>query len=140
MLCASPDYLAKHGTPTTPEDVSQHACLNFAYEQLRHHWTIVNDAGSLNIPITSKIISNNGDLLRQCALAGMGIVIRSSFSLGDDLRSGRLVRLLPTHHLGRLDVSMVYPSRRLLAAKVRSFVDFISAQFPHPEADPWGST
>ncbi|MEC5216036.1 DNA-binding transcriptional LysR family regulator [Actimicrobium sp. GrIS 1.19] len=137
MLCASPDYLEKRGTPTTPEDVSQHACLNFAYEQLRHHWTIVSAAGSLNIPITSKIISNNGDLLRQCALAGMGIVIRPSFSLGDDLRSGRLVRLLPSHHLGWLDVSMVYPSRRLLAAKVRSFADFISAQFPHPEADPW---
>ncbi|GAA4021213.1 LysR family transcriptional regulator [Actimicrobium antarcticum] len=137
ILCASPDYIRQHGAPETPEQISQHACLNFAYEQLRHHWTIVNDDRSINIPITSKLVSNNGDLLRQCALAGMGIVIRSSFTLGNDLASGRLVRLLPHHHLGKLSVMMVYPSRRQLAAKVRSFVDFISSTFPHPETDPW---
>jgi DNA-binding transcriptional LysR family regulator len=139
MLCASPDYLQRHGIPRTPQDISHHVCLNFAYEQLRHHW-VINDAnGSQTIPISSKLVSNNGDLLRQCALAGMGIVIRSSFSLGDDLLSGRLVRLLPEHHLGRLAVMMVYPSRRLIPAKVRSFVDFISNQFPQPEVDPWQS-
>jgi DNA-binding transcriptional LysR family regulator len=57
--------------------------------------------------------------------------------LADDLVSGRLVRLLPNHHLGQMSVTMVYPSRRLLSATVRSFVDFISAQYPHPERDPW---
>jgi DNA-binding transcriptional LysR family regulator len=83
------------------------------------------------------MISNNGDLLRHSALAGMGIMIRPSFSLGDDLESGRLVRLLPHHHLGKLSVVMVYPSRRLLSAKVRSFVDFMTGKFPYPERDPW---
>ena len=137
MLCASPTYIATHGTPRTPADVSQHHCLNFAYEQLRHHWMISDGDQMRSIPIKSKLVSNNGDLLRQCALAGMGILIRSSFTLGDDLRTGRLVRLLPEHHLGRLAVVMAYPSRRFLSAKVRSFVEFISQRFPHPEADPW---
>lgn len=137
VLCAAPAYLEKYGMPTEPADISQHLCLNFAYEQLRHHWTIGDGERLHSVPITSKLISNNGDLLRQCALAGMGIVIRSSFSLGDDIRTGKLVRLLPGHHLGRLAVMMVYPSRRFLPAKVRSFVDFINARFPHPDADPW---
>ena len=91
----------------------------------------------MNVPIHSKLVSNNGTLLRECTLAGMGISIRASYSLGDDLSSGRLVRLLPGHHLGQLSIAMVYPSRRLLSAKVRSFVDFMAARFPHPESDPW---
>lgn len=138
MLCASPDYVKRQGMPKVPGDISKHACLNFSYDQLRNHWPISENGNpTVNIPINSKIFSNNGDLLRHCALAGMGVVIRTSFGLGDDLSSGRLVRLLPNHHLGQLSVVMVYPSRRLLSAKVRSFVDFMNAQFPHPETDPW---
>lgn len=137
LLCASPDYIARRGAPTVPSDVSEHECLNFSMEQLRNQWPIAGIDGALQVPIKSKMLSNNGEVLRQCAIAGMGIVIRPSFSLNDDLRSGQLVRLLPNHHLGQLAMVMVYPSRRLLSAKVRSFVDFMNAQFPHPETDPW---
>jgi DNA-binding transcriptional LysR family regulator len=63
--------------------------------------------------------------------------MRPSFSLCDDLTSGRLVRLLPDYRMGQISLYMVYPSRRFLSGKVRSFVDFISAQFPHPQSDPW---
>jgi DNA-binding transcriptional LysR family regulator len=55
----------------------------------------------------------------------------------DDIQSKRLVRLLGDHHLGQIAVMMVYPSRRQLSAKVRSFIDFMNAHFPHPENDPW---
>ncbi len=140
MLCASPEYVKQHGVPTVPGDITQHACLNFSYEQLRHHWTIGEGAAARDIPIFSRVISNNGALLRECALAGMGVALRASFMLGDDLASGRLVRLLPHQHLGQLGVMLVYPSRRLLSAKVRSLVDFLSAAFPHPESDPWQSS
>lgn len=138
ILCASSKYVKERGMPRAPEDISQHACLNFSYEELRHCWPVrTADGGTINIPIHSKVISNNGELLRQFALAGMGIMVRSSFSLGDDLTSGNLVRLLPQHKLGQLSVVLVYPSRRLLSAKVRSFVDFMAQQFPQPEIDPW---
>lgn len=138
VLCASPDYVKRHGAPTTPEDISNHVCLNFSYDQLRNHWSIGGRGTPIvQIPIISKVLSNNGDLLRQCALAGMGITVRTSFGLGNDLNSGRLVRLLPQHHLGQLSVVMVYPSRRLLSAKVRSFAEFMHARFPRPETDPW---
>ena len=137
ILCASPDYVRLHGMPQVADDISQHACLNFSYEQLRHHWTIGEGAEAREIPIASRVISNNSALLRECALAGMGVALRATFMLGDDLASSRLVRLLPHQHLGKLAVMLVYPSRRLLSAKVRTFVDFLSGLYPHPESDPW---
>lgn len=137
VLVAAPEYVARRGRPLAPQDVAQHDCLNFAYEQLRHHWKVQWGEHRIEVPIVSKMISNNAAVLRQAALAGMGIMIRPSFSLEDDITSGRLVRLLEGHHLGRLEVMLVYPSRRLLSAKVRSFVDFMTQSFPQPEADPW---
>lgn len=138
LLCASPEYVKRHGAPKTLEDVSRHTCLNFSYDQLRNHWPVRGpDGNNIYIPIKPKVISNNGDLLRQCALAGMGIVIRTSFTLGDDFASGGLVRLMPEYDIGHVTVKMVYPSRRLLSAKVRSFVDFMIEQYPKPDSDPW---
>jgi DNA-binding transcriptional LysR family regulator len=67
----------------------------------------------------------------------MGIVLRPSFSLGDDLRCGKLIRVLAAYQMGQISVTMVYPSRRQLSAKVRSFVDFVVERFPHPERDAW---
>jgi len=137
VLCASPAYLERAGVPEQPEDLSRHSCLNFSHEYLRHHWHVNTEAGVLDVPIVSKAVSNSGVLLRDLALAGMGIVLRPSYSLGDDLRCGKLVQVLPGFDMGQVVISMVYPSRRLLSAKVRSFADFISARFPHPESDPW---
>jgi DNA-binding transcriptional LysR family regulator len=137
MLCASPDYLQRRGTPLRPQDLAGHDCLNFDHDQIRNQWSVEGPEGVLSVPIDSKLVSNSGPLLRTCTIAGMGISICLSYSLGDDLASGRMVRLLPDHHLGQLSITMVYPSRRLLSAKVRSFVDFMNARFPQPETDPW---
>lgn len=138
LLCASPSYIKKHGAPATPKDITDHVCLNYSnVEQLRHHWPVVGPKGVTNIPIESRMLSNNGDFLRHSAAAGMGLVISPSFSLSEDLESGRLIRLLPRHHLGQVSVMMVYPSRRLQSAKMKSFVEFMTAQFPKPQIDPW---
>lgn len=137
VLCASPDYIARRGAPATPAEVSQHDCLNFAFEQVRHSWPVEWDNQQMNVPIVSRMVSNSGAVLRQAALAGMGIMVRSSFTLEDDFSSGRLVQLLKGHHLGVMPINLVYPSRQLMSYKVRSFVDFMSAQFPRPESDPW---
>lgn len=137
VLTASPDYLARRGAPASPADLAQHDCLNFAFEQLRHSWPVAWDDEVVDVPVHSRMVSNSGDILREAALAGMGIMPRSSFTLEGDLTSGRLVQLLQGHHVGQLSVMMVYPSRRLLSAKVRSFVDFMAAEFPRPHGDPW---
>ena len=137
MTNERPGYVARRGMPSVPSDISEHECLNFSYELLRHSWPVHWENKLLNVPIRSRMTSNSGAVLRQAALADMGIMIRPSFTLEDDLTSGRLVQLLREHHLGKLEVTLVYPSRRLLPAKVRSFVDYMSTLFPHPDADPW---
>jgi len=137
VLCASPAYIAQHGAPQSPNELSKHSCLNFSHEHLRHFWHVKTAEGIRDIPITSAMVSNSALLLRDFALAGMGIAMRPSFSLGDDLRCGKLQRVLADHHMGQVTILMGYPSRRLLSAKVRTFVDFIVTKFPHPESDPW---
>ena len=141
MVCASPDYVRTHGVPRTPDDLAHHACLNFSFEELRHTWSFPpNGKIRYKVPIDGKVVSNSGDLLRECALAGTGILLRVSFVLNGDLESGRLVRLLPDYHLGNLCVAMVYPSRRQVSAKLRAFTDFMVAKYPDPRVDPWYPT
>ena len=140
ILCASPDYIKARGMPKYPEDLASHACINFDYEQLKHSWRLKNQEETIDVPINSKIVSNNGELLRYCGLAGVGILIRTTFSLGNDLASGRLVRVLPDYNLGTISVTLVYPSRRLMPAKVRCFLDFMIKHYPDPERDHWLSS
>jgi DNA-binding transcriptional LysR family regulator len=104
---------------------------------MRHTWPVQCSGKPVEVPIVSRMVSNNNSVLREAALAGMGVMMRASFTLGDDLAAGRLVRLLGDHCVGRLGVYMVYPSRRLLSAKVRAFTDFMVKSFPEPDADPW---
>ncbi len=137
LVCAAPAYIKRCGAPKQPHDISKHKCLNFSVDLLRNSWPMKGPHGTINIPVTNAMLSNNGDLLRQCAAAGMGLVTGPSFALSADLASKRLVQLFPEYRLGQLPVAIVYPSRRLLSAKVRSFVDFMIAKFPHPEQDPW---
>jgi DNA-binding transcriptional LysR family regulator len=139
ILCASPDYIARHGEPQTPDDLVHHCCLNFSSEYLRNRWTTEGTPGAFEIPIKSAMVSNNGELLRQCAAEAMGILMRPSFALHDDLTTGRLVRVLSNYQFASLAVSMVYPSRRHLPAKLKRFVEFVSQRFPCPEIDPWSA-
>jgi len=137
LLVASAGYVKKHGAPRQPADLASHQCLNYPFEQVRHHWSLRNERGIIDVPVVSRVIANSGDLLRDCALADMGIFILPSFAAEEDLSCERLVRILPTYHLDTLPIALVYPSRRLLSSKVRVFVDFMTAQFPDPEADNW---
>jgi len=138
LLVASAGYIEKHGMPEHPQDLVGHECLTYPFQQVRHHWSLHDAHGvTIDVPITGRIVSNSPDLLRECALADMGIFILPSMAVKDDLSSGRLVRILPQYHLQRLPVLLVYPSRRLLSAKVRAFVDFMKVRFPDPEADNW---
>jgi DNA-binding transcriptional LysR family regulator len=137
ILTASPDYVRRRGAPRTPRDLSDHDCLNHAFDQMRHAWCIQCNGKQIRVPIVSKMISNSNEVLRQATLAGMGIMLRTSYTLGDDLSTGKLVQLLPDYCTARLEVLLVYPSRKLVSAKVRAFVDFMAQAFPDPAADPW---
>lgn len=137
MLVASAGYVQKYGAPRRPQDLAAHQCITYPFSQVRHQWTLHGAKGSVDVPITSRMVTNSPDLMREFALADMGIFILPSFAVKDDLSSGRLVRILPGYHLERLPILLVYPSRLLLPSKVRVFVDFMTARFRSPEADHW---
>lgn len=142
VTCASPDYLARHGTPSTPEELSRHQCLLYSYTDATHQWTFSRPGGgTLSVPVNGFLTANNGDVLRLAALAGEGIVRQPTFIVGSDLAEGRLVPLLEEYALPPLAVYAVYPSRRHLAAKVRAFVDFVvNAWGEPPPWDAWLAT
>jgi DNA-binding transcriptional LysR family regulator len=129
-ICAAPAYLARHGAPKTPDDLANHNCLEYTYFESRGEWRLLDPAGSeIAVPVSGRYLANNADVLRSTALAGGGIILAPTFLLGEDLRAGRLVRLLPDYPPPEQALHALYPPGRHLSAKVRSFVDFLVARF-----------
>ncbi|WP_158044961.1 LysR family transcriptional regulator [Skermanella pratensis] len=129
-LCAAPEYLRRHGTPLTPADLAGHNCLLYTYSPTPLDWTLIGpDGGETTIRVTGSLSANNGDALVAAAVAGQGIVRQPTFIVGDALRNGSLVTVLPNHGLPQPSAYAVYPHARNLSPKVRSFVDFLAAHF-----------
>ena len=134
VVCASPDYLRAHGTPATPADLAQHACIVYAY--VGSEWHFQGDDGSApSVRVRPVMQTNNGDTATAAALAGLGIVWQPTFLVGAHLRAGRLVALLPGYRVPDIDILAVYPSRRHLSAKVRAMIDFLADEFSG--VPPW---
>jgi DNA-binding transcriptional LysR family regulator len=127
VVCASPAYVARHGAPQTPDELQRHACLGYTLTGSGADWRFDTPDGPLVVPISGPIRADNGDIIRLAALSGAGILFQPHFIVGDDLAAGRLVQLLPGWQSAELGVYAVYPSRKHLSAKVRTFVDFLAA-------------
>lgn len=126
VLCASPDYLQQHGMPQTPADLLQHACIGYSYAASADEWQMLDASGAPHaVKVRFVMHTNNGDTARSAALGGMGVIWQPTFLVGEDLRAGRLQRVLPDYHMADMDVLAVYPSRRHLSAKVRVMIDFL---------------
>ena len=125
IVCAAPAYLKKHGAPQAPADLAAHACLGYTLTGTGTEWRLEGPDGTVSIPISGPIRADNGDIIRLAALRGAGIVFQPQFIIGDDIDAGRLVRVLPEWQSAELGVYAVYPSRKHLSAKVRTFVDFV---------------
>ncbi|MBL8566581.1 MAG: LysR family transcriptional regulator [Hyphomicrobiaceae bacterium] len=126
VACATPEYLARHGTPAAPPDLANHNCLLFLPQR---EWSFGRGVAQQRIAVSGNLVSDNLDALRSAALSGMGVAYLGTDIIGDDLREGRLQRVLPDIGTPQLSVSAVYPSRRYLSAKVRSFIDFLVERF-----------
>jgi len=140
VLCASPGYLTRRGTPQYPAELGQHDCLQFSFADNRRAWRLrrndgVADVGPEDmpveeIPVNSVVQANNGELLRQAALAGMGVAMLADWLVRADLREGRLVRVLEDYDVnpGPMDVALyaLYQANRRGSQKIRAFVDLLS--------------
>ncbi len=136
FLCASPEYLARRGTPAKPEDLAQHDCLVLRENQEDVTlWRFTRHRKEASVRVTSAMCSNDGDVVKQWALLGKGILLRSEWDVADSLREGRLVRLLPEWQLPPANVVALLGRRGGTSARVRLFLSFLQARF-QPVA-PW---
>lgn len=137
VVCASPGYLLRNPPPKTPDDLRGHACLGYTYAHTADDWPFIADDGAHQVvKVRYAMHTNNGDTARAAAIAGQGVIWQPTFLVGEDLREGRLVELLPGYRMPETDVLAVYPSRRHLSAKVRVMVDFLAQAFAGEKA-PW---
>jgi len=136
VACASPPYLARHGTPAHPDELAQHEVISYSYWAARNEWTFTAPDDSLvTVRTHARIHANNGDTCRAAALDHQGIILQPDFLVADDLRRGDLVELLPTYRAMTLGIHAVYPSRKHLPIKTRRLVDFLVEAFAAPVWD-----
>ncbi len=129
VLCASPAYLARRGSPRRPEDLHGHECLGYTYSSTGDEWRMEGPAGAVSMRLDFRIRANNGDALVAAAVAGAGLLLEPGFIVEPYVRAGKLVRLLPRWRFTEYGIHAVYPHRKHLSAKVRSLVDFLVRRF-----------
>ncbi|WP_152013744.1 MULTISPECIES: LysR family transcriptional regulator [unclassified Bosea (in: a-proteobacteria)] len=131
IACASPAYLAARGTPQVPADLADHECLGFAYWAAPplFDWEFIGPSGIERVTVRSQFLTNNGQALRQAALSGFGITLQAEDLLREDIANGRLVRILPGYEGPTRPMHIVFMPDRSPTPKLRSFVDFIVAEF-----------
>jgi DNA-binding transcriptional LysR family regulator len=130
VLCASPDYLARAGRPRSASDLERHDCLLLVGREGRvDTWQLIDRRGhETSVRVSGRLESNQGEMLRDAAIAGMGIAMHSLWHVHEDLRAGRLEVVLPRHRLRDTGIHAVMPQRRLVPPRVRAFVDFMAKE------------
>ncbi|SEN32044.1 DNA-binding transcriptional regulator, LysR family [Pseudomonas sp. ok272] len=137
-ICASPAYLARHGVPTHPQDLSQHHCLTYAYpagdewSAVGKHWPLTGPEGQVHVPVTGPMVINSAPGLLQAARAGMGIVMLADALVQQDLRDGKLVALLQGYRLPSRPMNLIYAPDRYRLPKLRCFVEFALQRWGKP--------
>jgi DNA-binding transcriptional LysR family regulator len=124
ILCATPAYIERHDTPASFEDLGNHNCLTHVSGE---SWRLEGPDGPVAFRPNGALMTNSSEVVREAVLAGIGIGLRSTWDIGPELASGRLVQILPEYEGSRnIAVHAIYPSRQFLPVKVRLFIDFLA--------------
>lgn len=128
-VVASPDYLARHGTPRVPEDLLGHNCLNFNFRRAEPVWPFRREGRDYALTVTGNIEANNGETLGQLAVDGVGITRVGNFGIIDDVTAGRLVPILEAFNPGDVEpIHAVFVGGANMPARVRVFVDYLAGR------------
>ena len=138
VVCASPAYLVRRGRPVKPSDLAKHDCLDYALRSDRGSWRFEGPGSEASVKVDARMTATNGQILRDAARQGAGIILCPTFLVGEDIRSGRLEPLMPEFKPVARSIHAVYPSRRHLSAKVRSFIALLTDRFG--ENPPWDAS
>jgi len=127
VLCASPDYLKQFGEPQTPDDLKDHQCITLMGLE---NWQFQSASGQQTIKAKGNLRTDNGEAVRDACINGLGITVNSSWSAYQQLKTGQLTQILSDYPLvSNTAIWAVYPSSRLLAPKVRAFIDYFVQHF-----------
>lgn len=135
VLCASPKYLKEHGTPTKPADLVNHQVINYSYWAGKEEWSFDGPKGKESVHIKPFMQTNNGDTCLVAAVAHQGIVLQPSFIVGDAIRAGDLVEIMPQYKSIELGIYAIFPTRKHIAPKVRVLIDFLVEYFSKKDLD-----
>lgn len=125
VCCAAPRYLAEHGTPQQPSDLRHHNCLTYSYSSTNNEWLFKQRDKHINVRVSGRLNANNGRAMTAAAVQGVGVIWKPLFMVQDHLDSGELVRILTDFEYPNCDVYAVYPHRRFVPAKLRTFIDHL---------------
>ncbi len=142
VVCASPSYLRKAGTPKEPAALSKFNCLRFDQSDRHAHWHFSKDGTRLSVKVTGNMTTNTSESLRAATLAGGGVALLPTYAVAEDLHSGKLRRLLSSYQVeGSFGdaVYAVYLPNRFLAPKVRAFIDFLVEKIGEPDWEREGT-
>lgn len=123
-MCATPDYFARHGLPTSPADLEKHNCLTYTYFNPQDPWRLHGPDGDISVRASGNLRLNDDDALSEAVLGGLGIALLPTFLIGKDIQSGRLQSVLSDYVPLERHIYAVYLPNRHLSAKVRAFIDF----------------
>jgi len=130
IVCAAPSYLARHGTPQTPDELEHHNCINFSHRTHWNAWPMVQDGEFKTVTANGNIGANQGDMLLELARYGLGLVRLAQFHVGGDLATGQLVPVLTDFQPpGQEPLYLAYQSRKHLSPRVQAFLRFMQEKF-----------
>jgi DNA-binding transcriptional LysR family regulator len=129
VVCGSPGYLAARGSPREPADLVHHNCLIYSHSAWGSQWRFAGPDGEQSVAVAGNLQANSDNALRLAAVHGQGLALAPSFLLIDEIKSGRLVPVLTEFLQTDHAINAIYPHRRHLSAKVRSFIDLLARRF-----------
>ena len=126
VTIASPDYLKKHGTPNTPQDLVNHRTISYSNIKNPNLWQFIDSDGKEHqVTVNSRVVTNSSEMELELCVAGQGITRLPRFNLHGELERGELVELFTDYENMPIGIYLVYPSRKHMSPKVRCFIDFI---------------
>jgi DNA-binding transcriptional LysR family regulator len=129
ITVAAPSYLRKNGLPKKPSDLVHHQTISYAYLKQPKLWMYSDkDGQQIQVNVDSQVVTNSGEMNLALCIAGKGITRIPLFHLTNELEQNVLVELFEDYPKINIDVHLVYPSRKHMSSKVRSFIDFVIAE------------
>jgi DNA-binding transcriptional LysR family regulator len=129
VVCASPSYLQRRGTPQRPSDLREHDCLTYGHLATGKQWKLTGSDGEHWISIPWTLCTNNAEVLCDAAVRGRGIALLPTFIAAAELRRGSLQTILESYEAPEISIYAIYPETRHLSVKVRLFIDFLIERF-----------